>query len=340
MTTPHTDTLPRDNVRPVRIKVIRKKQGKVPPPFLFRDRYLFIWDSECDEYDWVVVYDEMPTEDAGTFRNGAEVLRCPAGHTILLTVEPISIKDYGIAYPRQFGCVLTNQPLSLFPGCHAVLGEGYYKWFYGKGWQEVVAQQEPPEKTELLSVVCSSKQQKHTEHHRRFELIRELSQRFPELAWYGHGVRKIDHKYDALDPFRYHIAIENHIAPHHWTEKIIDALLAWCLPFYVGDPELESVLPPDSFIRIPLDDSAEAERIIRSAIQNGEREKRLPAIREARELLLTRYNTWAQIAKVIESGDVGEPKNSGRLISRHALRRNPLVAIRDGWRRFRRAFGG
>ena len=34
------------------------------------------------------------------------------------------------------------------------------------------------------------------------ETIRELSQRIPELVWYGHGVRKIDHKYDALDSFR------------------------------------------------------------------------------------------------------------------------------------------
>ena len=75
MTTPYTDTTPCNDETPVRIKVIRKKQGKVPPPFLFRDRYLFIWDSECDEYDWVVVYDEMPAEDTGTFRNGAEVLR-------------------------------------------------------------------------------------------------------------------------------------------------------------------------------------------------------------------------------------------------------------------------
>ena len=339
MTTPLPATTP-PGENPIRIKVIRKKHGKQPPPFLFRNRYLFIWDMACEEYDWAVVYDEMPNRDEGTFRDGKEPLRCPPEHTILLTVEPISIKDYGIAYPRQFGCVLTSQPLSLFPGCHAVLGEGYYKWFYGKGWQEVVSQSEPPEKTSVLSVVCSAKQQRHTAHRRRFELIRGLSQRIPELVWYGHGIQPIAHKYDALDAFRYHIAIENHLAPHHWTEKIIDPLLAWTLPFYVGDPELESVLPPESFIRIPMDDIPEAERIIRSAIQNQEWEKRLPAIRQACELLLTRYNTWAQIARVIEDGDVGAPRNHGFLRSRHALRRNPFVAIQDGWRHFKRAFGG
>jgi len=35
----------------------------------------------------------------------------------------------------------------------------------------------------------------------------------------------------ALDPYQYHIAIENHVFTHHMTEKLPDAFLGYTLPF-------------------------------------------------------------------------------------------------------------
>ena len=116
-----------------------------------------------------------------------------------------------------------------------------------------------------------------------------------------YGVKGFGRKFEVLDPYRYHVAVENHVAEHHWTEKIADALLCECLPFYAGDPALSEVLPPDSFIPIPLDDPAEAERIVCESIAAGEYEKRLPAIREAKRLLLTKFNFWAQVLAIVKS---------------------------------------
>ena len=50
---------------------------------------------------------------------------------------------------------------------------------------------------------------------------------FPEADWYGRGMCAIDEKANALFPYQYHLCIENHLAKHHWTEKLADAFLGW-----------------------------------------------------------------------------------------------------------------
>lgn len=132
--------------------------------------------------------------------------------------------------------------------------------------------------------------------------------------------------------------MENHLAPHHWTEKIADALLARCLPFYAGDPLLGTVLPKESFIPIPLDDPDEAAAIIRGAITADAFTQRREAIEAARRLLLERYNLWAQVAAVIETAPQTGDAPGGELLSRHELRKNPRVALSDAWRRAVRFF--
>ena len=133
-------------------------------------------------------------------------------------------------------------------------------------------------------------------------------------------------KYEALDAYRYHVAMENVIVPGHWTEKIADALISECLPFYAGDPDLGKVLPPESFIPIPLDDPPEAERIVKAAIAANEYERRLPAVRAAKRLILEKYNTFSQIVSVIEA-EKGAPTASTDgpqyIESRHRLRWHP-----------------
>ena len=41
----------------------------------------------------------------------------------------------------------------------------------------------------------------------------------PELDIFGHGVNPMNDKAEALDPYRFHIAVENHVYDHHLTEK-------------------------------------------------------------------------------------------------------------------------
>lgn len=312
----------------MRIKVIGNvSRTKRPTVFEYAPGFVFDEDPACADYDWLVVYDEL---------RQTERLACPRAHTILATSEPVSIKHYSRAYVRQFGHLLTNRP-DVDGHSHYHLGRGYYKWFCDRTHPEASAKVLAP-KSRTISAVCSSKQMKHTQHFARFWLISELAKAIPEFEWYGHGVRSFGKKHEVMDPYKYHVVVENHIAPHHWTEKLSDAFLCECLPFYAGAPDLADDFPRESFIPIPIDDPAEAVRIVKAAIANGEYEKRREAVLEAKRLVLTKYNFWAQVISVIEAahtehvsagtGDVIWPRRKLRL-------RNPLAAIEDGWGRLK-----
>lgn len=302
--------------------------------FEYPGGYVFTNNPECDDYDWLLAFEDMSKERP-------ESLKCPRECTILATWEPVSIKDYGKVFTRQFGHLLTNRPREAENHPHYHFGQGYFLWGIIRSYEEACKMKMPP-KDKLLSIICSNKQMRHTQHHERFELIKHLAAAIPGAEWYGKGVKPILYKQDALDTFKYHVAIENHIAPGHWSEKIIDPILCECLTFYAGDPELGKVLPERSFIPIPIGDPKECERIIKAAIEGGEYEKRLDDIREAKRLLLTKYNLWAQTAKIIEEAEADKNfkpqfREGVTIYSRHGLRKhNPLAALEDGYLHLKR----
>ena len=314
----------------IRIKVMGPMFGAYTAPTRI-DRYEFAYDASCGNYDWLVVFDELPVK--------CEHLACPKERTILCTWEPVSIKGYSKAYTRQFGCLLTNRPPEAERHPHYHLGRGYFPWFV----REVPKTGTAVDKPHLLSAVCSAKQMKHTQHHARYELVKKLAADITGMDWYGKGVKPLARKEDALVPYKYHIAIENHIAVHHWTEKFADAILCECLPFYAGDPAITEVFPRDCFIPIPIDDPAEAARIVTEAIANGEYEKRREAILEAKKLILTKYNFWHQVIEVVESSKPPKPPKPSELskpllvYARKELRKRSVsAALEDGWDHLRR----
>ncbi len=315
----------------IRVKLIEKasKTDKDAKPPVIRGNCIFIRDAACTDYDWLAVYDELP-KNSGTITDETEVLQCPREHTILVTVEPPSIKLYPKCYTSQFEYVLTTHSPQELPHRNHIYGEGCLDWCAGIQTDEVFAMPDYP-KTKDIATVCSTKQQTHTLHKKRYDLTSYLASRLPELDWYGWGVIPLDKKYEAQEAYRYSIAVENYIAPYHWTDKISDPILNLCLTFYAGDPRLEEVLPAESFIRIPLDDHEEAYRIIREAIDNNEYEKRLPAIREARRIIVEQNNIYNRIASLIEQATPVSTDSTGtvKLKGRHTLRRNPLNALAE-----------
>lgn len=321
----------------MRIKVLSGTTARMGCGFYeYAPGYSFTYDADCADYDWLVVFEEMPRETVGTLCGGYEPLVCPKERTILCTWEPTSIKSYSRAYTRQFGHLLSNRPPEAERHPHYHLGRGYFFWFVERRPEDVRQTVIPP-KSKVISAVCSSKQMKHTRHHDRLRLMRSLAESVPGLDWYGRGVRSFGKKYEVLDPYKYHVAVENHIGSHHWTEKLTDAFLCECLPFYAGDPDIFEVFPKESLIPIPIDDPAEAARIIRNAIAVGEYEKRREAVLEAKRLILEKYNFWAQVIAVIESAREQpvtpvDPSYPFRVWNRKALRRHSLsAALEDVW---------
>lgn len=330
----------RTYIEMIRVKVLTKG-SKTCDRTLDRGGCRFIFDASCRDYDWLLVYDEMP-RNAGSVVKEAEPLACPKEHTVLVTCEPPSIKIYPSSYTHQFGHVLTTHTPKQLPHPSHHYGEGCLFWCAGISPEEAFSMPDYP-KSKDLATVCSAKQMNHTLHSKRYELTKYISERIPEMDWYGWGVKKLDKKFEAQNDYRYSIAIENYVAPYHWTDKIADPLLSLCLTFYVGDPRLEEIFPAESFIRIPLDDHEKAYQIIREAIDNKEYEKRLPFIREARRRLVEQYNTYDRVAALIkqhsQSQPAAKPQKQVLLKGRHRLRRNVFNILTEAWESLRYKMG-
>ncbi len=292
----------------------------------------FIGNADLREYDWLVVYDDLPKHPTRSMSWERETLACPREHTILITVEPPTIRLYSACYTRQFAYVLTTHDAAYLPHKGRRISNGSMRWCVDYTAEEVFRLPNW-KKSKLISTCCSLKQMKHTRHYERLVLTRYLAAHLPELDWYGWGINRIKSKQTALNEYKYHVAVENYIHPHHWSDKISDPILAQCLTFYAGDPTLSTVLPEGCFIPIPIDDPPMALDIIRQAMRNGEYEKRLPQIREAQKLIATRYNMFDRVAAVIREHESASadhhdvPRRQQYIYGRHRLRCNPLNAI-------------
>ena len=298
----------------------------------------FIFERDARNYDWLLVYDDLPARAGEPKKTTHEDLACPRAQTILVTTEPSSVKIYGDDYTRQFGAVLTSQPEWALPHPQRVFAQPALHWFYGVGGREILPfdtllTHASAEKKHDASMVYSPKSMRHTLHHHRARFMRWLVQHMPELEPFGRETpRKLDDKADCLRDYRYHIAIENFVGEHHWTEKLADPFLGLTLPFYYGCPNAADYFPQESFIPIDIRDPAGALDIIRAAIAGNEYEKRLPALIEARRRVMVEHNLFAVVAREVARLDPARsPVQAGtRILSRRALRlSSPVVALRD-----------
>lgn len=277
----------------------------------------------CREYDWLVVIDDIPKVQLAH----KEVLACPKTNTVLTTTEPSSVTCYGRAFANQFSILLTNQEDWALPHPNTIRSQTGNIWFYGKNYDTI--KKEIPLKTDLISTVCSSKQQKHTMHAQRFNFTQKLKAQIAELEIFGHGVRFVENKYEALDPYKFHLVIENHFAPHVWTEKLADTFLACSVPIYCGCTNVFDYFPEDSLIQIDISDFDSALKTIRRVLsQEGEYERRLNAVLRARELVMDSYNFPAIIHRIVNTDTVSDHEGAEIIYSRRLMRlRQPADLI-------------
>lgn len=307
----------------------------------------FTFDPHARDYDWLVVYDRFPSVAEERFSQWREELACPPENTLFVTVEPSSIKTYESAFLAQFGHVLTGHESWSINHPGVIRSQPALRWFYGNAGESMktldqMLAETPCKKTASISTVCSNKQQKHTLHQKRYLFTQKLKTAVPELEVFGHGVRPMRDKAEAIDPYRFHIAIENHRCDHHWTEKVADVFLGWGLPLYYGCTNLKEYFPEDSFIEIDINDLAGTVELVKGLIASDEYEKRLPAIAKARDFILQRYNIFPVIADLVENQGKNPRHHptSSVILSRHALRKSSVTvalsyaiqSLRRRWR--------
>jgi hypothetical protein len=296
----------------------------------------FDFDLDCRDYDWLVVYHDLPP---GPTLFTEERLACPRERTLLITGEPSTITVFGRDYLRQYGTILTFQEPWAMRHPNVVFHHPGLIWHYGmpfdrKGYitWDRMASTPPPAKTRTISTVCSERTGNVTLHSTRVAFTWRLKDELPELEIFGHGVRPMNDKAEALDPYMFHIAVENHVYRHHLTEKLPDAFLGYTLPFYHGAPNTADYFPRDSFIPIDINNYRRTRDIIRHHLANNEYRDRLPHIIEARRRVLEEQNLFAIVSRTIRAQEKRITATTpGRVIRNRSTMRlkNPLAGLRS-----------
>jgi Glycosyltransferase family 10 (fucosyltransferase) C-term len=169
-------------------------------------------------------------------------------------------------------------------------------WYHANSFQEL-NEMPPPEKASNCSWITSGVD-RTANHLQRLDFLKLL--RSSELKFDLYGRRlpewskpngELKNKWYGMAPYYYNLAIENY-TDNNWyvSEKLWDALLAWCLPIYYGGPAADKLLPPGCFVRLPsLDEKGLAYIQEVTATPDAWYAAR-DAIAEARQVILHKLN--------------------------------------------------
>lgn len=173
------------------------------------------------------------------------------------------------------------------------------KWpIISKTFKELVELPVPKIKSTNLVTVMSTKHKTHCQKQ-RLAFMQKLRKEYPVLAVYGWG-RKPELgkcKFNVMYGKQYYLGMEPDIALNYFTTHITDSFLMWMKPIYWGCPNISDYFPSESYSAINITDP----NCVSQVIEELEKPINYEAIREARDLVLHKYNMWAVIQKVIEN---------------------------------------
>lgn len=168
-------------------------------------------------------------------------------------------------------------------------------WYHSNSFRELDTL-EAPTKHQACSWITSGIN-RTLNHQRRLDFLRRV-QTDLGIDIYGRNLPSwsksrgsLNNKWHGMAPYYYNLAIENYAENDLYvSEKLWDSLLAWCLPIYYGGPAADKLLPPGSFLRLPsLDEKGVS--YIKEVISTPDYwHQALPAIAEARKVILHQLN--------------------------------------------------
>jgi hypothetical protein len=215
---------------------------------------------------------------------------------------PEKLKDRENSYRRsQRYCNYVSGPDDLAPNpeCMPAI------WYHSNSFRDL-NEMGVPEKVRTCSWITSGIDRTKN-HLKRLAFLKLLQDQNLDFDLYGrnlpdwaNGKGFLDNKWYAMAPYHYNLSIENY-ADNDWyvSEKLWDALLAWCLPIYYGGSAADRLLPPGSFLRLPsLDEKGFT--YIKEVISTPDAWfAAKEAIAEARQIILHELNLLNWLSKFV-----------------------------------------
>lgn len=234
----------------------------------------------------------------------------PKSRRIFLVLEPPEYWKPSLELLDHFGWVVTPYQIPEFSGIQIPSVTTGLFWWYGinmDGHKPVggflnfdsIAAEPILEKFKILSTITSNKN--FLEGHRErlsftFLLKEAVGDR---MDIFGHGFNPVKDKRDAMLPYKYHLAIENAVHPHYWTEKLSDPLLARCKVFYYGATKINDYFSSKSVVPIDIKKPNEAiDMVLKDLAMNDVDQSDL---KNSRLKILNIYNFPSFIDRLIDS---------------------------------------
>lgn len=186
-----------------------------------------------------------------------------------------------------------------------------------------------PRKTRRLSWITSDK--RDFVGHRRRMAFHDQARRQLDCDFFGRGIQPVDDKWDAHAPYRYALVVENFRGPYYWSEKIIDALMAWSMPIYDGCTRIHEMIPREAVVPINIDSPSALEEI-REVAASDRWERNLDAIAEARRRILDGLQIFPHLERMLREHAVSERPSRPRGVVIHPrryVRRNLRNALAE-----------
>ena len=165
-----------------------------------------------------------------------------------------------------------------------------------------------PSKKECLSVICSNKTNTPGQKL-RYEYVKALKSYFGDrLHWYGNGVMPVEQKWQALEPYKYSVVVENIKEDGVFSEKLYDCILSGAVPIYYGANNISLFFNSKSLVKIDINDINSSIKAIEEVINSNFYEKNVDYLYESKRKVLTNYNLFYRIAYI--ANDVATTRKS------------------------------
>lgn len=323
-------------------RVLIRQSTSIPYKRQVPDQENFVWGDckfifdEQEDYDYVVGTNHKLFES-----------KVPKERCVLFLGEPPMVFKYKKSYLKQYGHIF---------GCHQdLIKKGLITdsfsimiWMAGCTYNPQKNIWEPQGVTynqlkamnisalgrkDKACIVTSNKSNTPGHKERMAFLNRILSEKVDFIDIYGNGFKPIGDKLDLYSSYKYVITLENCRYHNYWTEKLSDTYLAGAYPLYYGCPNIDEYFPKDSYTPIDINNYEETLNTLRSLIKEDRFSKALHSIREARELVLDKYNYFSMVRDIIDDIDKTNPPKFDNPDLRYIIKPQPTLPL---WTRIKR----
>ena len=279
---------------------VKKYAKHTTEQFAWWDEFAFTVD-ELPEYDALLIFNNPSAKTETT---------CYPENVIAFMMEPGVYTEHPWMFKGLDQYAQVFSPLQ--NSSNTLLSHGYLGWHFSQS-HSFFEQLAIPEKKYTVSCIASTLS-KLKGHRLRVAFVNLLRRELPAIDFFGKGGHFLQDKLDGLLPYRYSIAIENSSAPYYFTEKINDCFLSYTVPVYYGCSNIEKYFPEKSFIRIDITNPGKAIERIKEIIFHDNWEERLEAVKEARELVLNKYQPLAGAAAILRGIQRSAQKKKVRIV--------------------------